>query len=560
MDGSSRVPTSAPDSHLLLPPLLQKGSRWFIMYIILTAGTSALTRDSPRSGSPSFVMNPKLIDYIRTQTVLGKTPEDISQALITQGGWTKEEVAAAFTAFRAERKAPEIAVVREEYHPLAASTVKTPSTIPEVKPTAGEVGLPEGSRTSRRVHHFSLRTTLILIAVFLLLAATAVYGYFVYLPTMNQPSLAEALPEIARGTAALPSASYVGSYHATGTFNYMKSSPSATTDPSTRMTGSFDMQVPFSFSYIKADPANEGDIKLHGRIEPYVAFSMPPLSFVASATSSLIVVDKTFYVRLDDISEIMLIPFDFSQLTGVWIKITDTLRGGVVGGVQTYRYRFQIDPGRLFTLYVEEARKEFPNEPHNIPPELDRELAVLPPLWGDLWIDRDTLALRRFTVAYRVSTTTPLDSDTVTEFDISSLFTIERQGSVPSAIAAPADSVTPEELMDTIRFSSLLKDLDDSSTTTEAVARELWSGRNKLMESYPDAATSSRSYRRYPPRACKDLGLSPTCRIGPASSWGNTFVLWRNLSGKRILCVDEEDMEILAKPLNSTEYHCPSVF
>ena len=550
-------------------------------------------------------MNPKLIDYIRTQTVLGKTPEDISQALITQGGWTKEEVAAAFTAFRAERKAPEIAVVREEYHPLAASTVKTPSTIPEVKPTAGEVGLPEGSRTSRRVHHFSLRTTLILIAVFLLLAAAAAYGYFVYLPTMNQPSLAEALPEIARGTAALPSASYVGSYHATGTFNYMKSSPSATTDPSTRMTGSFDMQVPFSFSYIKADPANEGDIKLHGRIEPYVAFSMPPLSFVASATSSLIVVDKTFYVRLDDISEIMLIPFDFSQLTGVWvkidqsvaaestkdqvvslkyqvpstasstafikkvferaltegaIKITDTLRGGVVGGVQTYRYRFQIDPGRLFTLYVEEARKEFPNEPHNIPPELDRELAVLPPLWGDLWIDRDTLALRRFTVAYRVSTTTPLDSDTVTEFDISSLFTIERQGSVPSAIAAPADSVTPEELMDTIRFSSLLKDLDDSSTTTEAVARELWSGRNKLMESYPDAATSSRSYRRYPPRACKDLGLSPTCRIGPASSWGNTFVLWRNLSGKRILCVDEEDMEILAKPLNSTEYRCLSVF
>ena len=58
-------------------------------------------------------MNSKLIDYIRTQTVLGKTPEDISQALITQGGWTKEEVAAAFTAFRAERKAPEIAVVRE---------------------------------------------------------------------------------------------------------------------------------------------------------------------------------------------------------------------------------------------------------------------------------------------------------------------------------------------------------------------------------------------------------------------------------------------------------------
>ena len=531
-------------------------------------------------------MNSKLIDYIRTQTVLGKTPEDISQALITQGGWTKEEVAAAFTAFRAERKAPEIAVVREEYHPLAASTVKTPSTIPEVKPAA-------------RARRFSLRTTLILIAVFLLLAATAAYGYFVYLPTMNQPSLAEALPEIARGTAALPSASYVGSYHATGTFSYMKSGPSAAADPSTRIRGSFDAQAPFSFSYIKADPANEGDIKLHGRIEPYVAFSMPPLSFVASATSSLIVVDKTFYARLDDISEIMLIPFDFSQLTGVWvkmpadgsqtsetaevglpadaiasstalakkaleralkeevIKVVDTLPGGSIGGMRTYRYRFQIDVGKLSIIIAEETRN---SGGADITAELDREFAALPPLWGDLWIDRDTLALRRLTVAYRVSTTTPLDSDTVTEFDISSLFTIERQGSVPSAIAAPADSVTLEELMDTIRFSSLLKDLDDSSTTTEAVARELWSGRNKLMESYPDAATSSRSYRRYPPSACKDLGLSPTCRIGPASSWGNTFVLWRNLSGKRILCVDEEDMEILAKPLNSTEYHCPSVF
>ncbi len=541
---------------------------------------------SQRLGSPPYVMNPKLIEYIRTQTMLGKTPEEIFRVLQTQGGWTKDEINVAFASVRAERKIPEIAMVREEYHPLATETIKISNAPIEVK----------SAITVKPKLHLSLRTTIFLVVAFVLLAASATYGYFVYLPTMNQPSLNEALPQIASSTAALSSASYIGSFHATGTFSYMEKaevklpegSLTSTTSSSgsTRVKGSFDLQLPFSFSYIKAGSANENDIKLQGRIEPYIAFSMLPLSFVASATSSFIVADKTFYARLDNISEIMLIPFDFSQLTGVWvrlplneeineeilasssvaykqalaralkekvIKVTDTLPGELIGGVNTYRYRFQVDVGKLSTIIAEEVSKESPDIPANI----DRDLALMPPLWGDLWIDRDSLALRRLLISYRVSTTTPIDADTITEFDTTLSFTIERENAIASTILAPKDSVTQKELMDKIRFNTLLKDLNDTSTTTEAAARILWSNKTKLMEKYPEIATTSRSYRRYPANACKEFGLSTSCRIGTPSSFGNTFVLWANVGVKRILCVDGEEMVVLSKPLKATEYRCP---
>jgi len=524
-------------------------------------------------------MNQKLVEFIRTQTLIGKTSEEISHTLITQGGWTQEEVQAAYKEAQAGFK--------EHLQPIVSAPKnqeKVVAPIPSLKPT--------------KKRGLRIRTTIILLALFVLLAAVAAYGYFVYLPNRNQPSLGDALSAIISGTTALSNASYAGSIHATGTFSYVGTeNASSSEELSTKVKGTFDVQVPFTFSYVRAGSSTDWQ----AQISPYGTFSMPPLTLTASATSSLLMASSTLYARLDDISDIA-IPFDFSDIVGIWvqvpltdttatssdavlanagtlyassseaykntltraiseqaIEVTDTLSGEVVGGKRSYHYRFQVDVGKFSTILSEELRAALPaNDSSFATEEIDRDLATLPPLWGELWIDRDSLALRRISLSYQVSTTSPVSSDFVTEFDTYATFVLERVNTVPKVISAPETSVSPTVLMDTVQFNSLLSELGDASTSTEAVARRLWTARSLLEKSYPSFATSSRSWRRYPTQACKILGTSTSCRIGPASSAGNTFVLWANVSGKRILCVDStSSMVLLTKSLKATEYRCP---
>ncbi len=528
-------------------------------------------------------MNQKLVEFIRTQTLLGKTPKEISDILITQGGWTQEEVQSAFTEAQAGSREHMQPIVPEPVTPVGAQ-VQVAQSAP--KSVVTDAPRRKGLR---------MRTTILFLVAFLLLAAGLAYAYFVYLPNRNQPSLGDALSAIISGSTSIPRAAYAGSIHATGTYQYQRSGISS---GDTLTKGSFDMQLPFTFSYVRTGSSTDWQ----AQVSPYGTFSMPPLTITASATSSLLFASSTFYLRLDDISEIAMIPFDFSSVKGVWIrsslskasssdtntfgmeqfyastseayseaykkaftraiseqaiKVTDTLPGELIGGNRTYRYRFQIDVGKFSTIMTEELRAVLPNDESFAPEEIDRDLATLPPLWGDLWIDRDSLSLRRVSLMYQVSTTSPSTSNTKNEFTINIRVTLERLNTAPTAITVPENSVTPEELMDTVQFNSLLAELGDNSSSTEAIAHKLWSARRLLKETYPATTTTSRLWRRYPANACTLLGTSTLCRVGPASAVGNTFVLWANLPTKRILCVDSSTMVLLSKSLKTTEYRCP---
>lgn len=531
-------------------------------------------------------MNQKLVEFIRTQTLLGKTPKEISDVLITQGGWTHEEVQSAFTEAQAGS--------REHMQPMVGESI-TPAPA-QVRPIQTSPVLTTTNQERPRKKGLRMRTTILLLIAFLLLAAGLAYAYLVYLPNRNQPSLGDTLSVVIAHSTALTRASYAGSIHATGTFSYIgnEGATASSTDALTnKVKGSFNVRVPFTFSYIRTGSSTDWEAE----ISPLGSFSMPPLSISASATSSFIFASSTLYARLDDISE-MMIPFDFSQIKHRWIKIpvtqasssalhlenagtlyassseaykraltralseqaikvVDTLPGSILGGERTYHYRFQVDVGTFSTILSEELRAVLPDDESITPEELDRDLATLPPLWGDLWIDRDSLTLRRISLSYHISTTSPMSSDFVTEFDTSSTFVLERVATISSTITAPETSLTPNELTSIIQFNSYFSHLPDTSSSTETTARTLWTARDTLLKNYPALATTSRLWRRYPANACKLLGTSTACRVGPASAIGNTFVLWANLPTKRILCVDSSTMVLLSKSLKTTEYRCP---
>ncbi len=528
-------------------------------------------------------MNKKLVEFIRTQTLLGKTPKEISDILITQGGWTQEEIQSAFTEARAGSQ--------EHMQPIVSEPITSVGAQIQVAQSAPKnVSADAPHRKGLR-----MRTTILFSVAFLLLAAGLAYAYFVYLPNRNQPPLSEAISAIVSGSESISRATYAGSIHATGTFQHAREEMYL---GDTLTKGSFDAQLPFIFSYIRTDSGTDWQ----AQISPHGTFSMPPLTITASATSSFLSASSTFYLRLDDISEIAMMPFDLSSIKGVWIrnplskisssytnsfdieqsyastsgayneaykkvftraiseqviKATDTLPGELIGGNRTYRYRFQIDMGKFSTIMAEELRAVHPNDESFAPEGIDRDLATLPPLWGDLWVDRDSLSLRRISLMYQVSTTSPSTSNATSKFAVNIRVTLERLNTAPSAITVPENSVTPEELMDAVQFNSLLAKLGDNSSSTEAIAHKLWSARKLLQETFPATTTASRLWRRYPANACTLLGTSTACRVGPASAIGNTFVLWANLPNKRILCVDSNAMVLLSKSLKTTEYRCP---
>ncbi len=533
-------------------------------------------------------MNQKLVEFIRTQTLLGKTPKEISDVLITQGGWTHEEVQKAFTEAQAGSKEHILPMIGESMA-ITPAQDRSIQASPIITTT---------SQKNPRKKGLRMRTTILLLITFLLLAAGLAYAYFVYLPNRNQPSLDDALSVVIANSSALTKASYAGSIHATGTFNYIENEVSTASNAATltnKVKGSFNIRVPFAFSYIRTGSSTNWKAE----ISPLGSFSMPPFNISASATSSFIFASSTLYARLDDISK-MMVPFDFSQIKHKWIripiaqtssdalhlentetlyeissevyrkaftralseqaiKVVDSLPVSIFGGERTYHYRFQVDMGKFSTIMTEELRTVLPDDESIAPEKFDRDLATLPPLWGDLWIDRDSLTLRRISLLYQISTTSPMDSDFVIEFDTSSTFVLERVDTIPSTITAPESSVTKEELMDTIQFNSLFDRLGDNSSSTQSVAHKLWSARRLLKETYPATTTIiSRPWRRYPVDACKLLGTSTSCRVGPPDIWGNSFVLWENLPSKRILCVDSSRMVLLLKSLKATEYRCPS--
>ena len=375
-------------------------------------------------------MNQQLLNFIKRQIEGGKSREEITRILVSQGGWTETEVKDAFASFAAPAST------------TAAQTLSTP-TLPTPAPSG--VGTPTSSPTnvgvapgvykqSRPPKGLRITTTIALIAFFLLIAAGAAWAFFVYFPDLIKPKPEEALAKSLQALVAAPTIHIDGSLHAVGTFESESVPVVATsTATSTRarvatsttpqiVKGNYDITLGF-VSNVDRRTADSPKVTLS--LSPDVSIKIPPLTLDLSAVLDTRSIDRTIYVQLRSMTD-LLFPIDLSRLKGVWVRLepsdysqyttlSATQQAEIIqkiqdsgvltitqefptvkeGGVRYRHYAFTLDHPKLASLLA---------QLNSIPgaATTTASLAKLDSPTGEIWISASDYFPHKLTLTYKL--------------------------------------------------------------------------------------------------------------------------------------------------------------
>ena len=433
-------------------------------------------------------MNQQLLDFIKRQMASGRSREDISQVLVSKGGWTEAEVKDAFTSLAAPVST------------IAAQSISTPPppTPPPPTPAPSGVGTSTSSPTnvgaapwhgvqtpgvykeSRPPKGLRTSTTVSLVALFLILAGGAAWAFFVYFPNLIKPKPEEAVARSLQALITAPTIRINGTLQALGDFESKTAIASSTTSTTTIKTkvssttpdvvkGMYDLKLGFVSN---VDRRTEGEPKITLSLSPDVSVKIPPFAFDLSAVLDTRSINRTIYIQLRSMTD-LLFPIDFARLKGVWIRlepsdytqygslpnseqavlwekistsdafvITQELPLVKEGGERYRHYAFRIDYSKLQTLIAELNR---------IPgaATTTASLATLPGPTGEIWLSSSDYFPHKLTLTYKLDgAKTDIASSGETQLSgtvtLEALFsrTIEEGG-----LNAPADATSLSDIM-----------------------------------------------------------------------------------------------------------------
>lgn len=254
-------------------------------------------------------MNQQLLDFIKKQMESGQTREDITNVLISRGGWTKDEVSAAFASFASPVSAGVAQVLQS-----------TPPPPPEPKPTQMYVAphplapANPGVYTPTTKKGLRRSTTILLIVFFIVLAVGAAWAFYSYFPNLIKPNPEEAIARSVQTLIQSPTVHASGTLQAVGTF---ESAGAVGTGTPTSIQGDYEIVVGIESNI---DRTAAVDPKVSLTLSPDVSVKIPPVTFAASAVLDTRTLNRIVYVQLRSITDI-LFPIDIARLRGIWIKL-----------------------------------------------------------------------------------------------------------------------------------------------------------------------------------------------------------------------------------------------
>lgn len=382
-------------------------------------------------------MNQQLLDFIKRQIEGGKSREEITRILISQGGWTETEVKDAFASFAAPVST--VAAQSLPSSPTPALSTSAPSGVgtPTSSPmNVGAVTPPPTMgvyKQSRPPRGLRVTTTIALVVLFLLLAAGAAWAFFIYFPDLIKPKPEEALAKSLQALVAAPTIHIDGSLNAVGTFESENQITRATSTATSTLAkfssttpeilkGDYVIKLGFEST---VDRRTAGSPKVTLSLSPDVSVKIPPLTFDLSAVLDTRSIDRTIYVQLRSMTD-LLFPIDLSRLKGVWIRLepsdytqyttlpdnqqAEILKkvsdSGVLtvtqefptvkeGGVRYRHYAFTLDHAKLASLLA---------QLNSIPgaATTTASLSKLESPTGEIWISASDYFPHKLTLTYKL--------------------------------------------------------------------------------------------------------------------------------------------------------------
>lgn len=450
-------------------------------------------------------MNQQLLDFIKKQSLAGRSRDEISHMLITQGGWTETEVNDAFAhAFTASA-------------PVTPPAPQTPPSTPVINPTPTPTSSPRNSTPLNNSHpsvsaprswqetaapgvygapqtkpRLRKTTTIGLIILFLIIAAGAAWGFVYYFPSLMRPEPEEVLARVAQSLAETPSIHIDGTVNVEGSFDRVMLPASAVSQSATgtrvtatgtpeRTSGTYDVRV-----------GVRGDIDRSGEnpraslsLSPDVSLSIPPLTIDLAAELDTVTLNRTVYVQIRSITDLLL-PIDLTRLRGVWVRldessasdngvtlpsgsrtellkllsesgafeVTESLPQTVVGDTKVYRYGFRINLDSVITLFErmvsEYAGTELTAEERS---EIERARKLLSEFddpTGEIWIDTKTHFPRRIALSYTFNGARSDTQTSSTEVTGTASVELELSPLLSSDIVEPANATSLGEALSSL--------------------------------------------------------------------------------------------------------------
>ena len=329
-------------------------------------------------------------------------------------------------------------------------------------------------------------TTVALVTLFLFLAGGAAWGFFVYFPNLIKPKPEEAIARSLQALIVAPTMYSEGTLRATGTFENKSihtSSSTASTTPDV-LEGTYDVKIAFVSTM---DRRSAGNPHITLSLSPDVSVKIPPFSFDLSAVLDTRAIDRTIYVQLRSMTD-LLFPIDLARLKGVWIRldpndyqaydsfpnnenallwkkiienkvfaVTQEFPTVKENGVRYRHYAFSLDHNKLLALITELNR---------IPgaTTTSASLSLLPKPTGEIWISSSDYFPYKLTLSYTLDgAETGLAS--AGEIKLSgtvALETLFSRDSRGESIAAPVNARSLSEIM------GLLGGANSASSTASA--------------------------------------------------------------------------------------------